>query len=47
MSLNSKIVNICKALNLEASEDVYTGSKDKFVVFNYANEYKDMFADDD
>ena len=47
MTLNSKIVNICKTLNLGASEDVYRGSKDKFVVFNYAGEYKDMFADDD
>lgn len=47
MTTFEKIVGALKQFGLPYAPDVYKGSEKRWITYNYADDYGDVFADDD
>lgn len=46
MNVNPLVLNTLSSLNLPVSANVYEGSEDEYITFNYADERPVLYADD-
>lgn len=46
MNINQKIIDTLSTLGLPVKESIYTGNEEKWIVFNYADDRGDAYAND-
>lgn len=46
IKLNELIIDTLSGLNIDVSQDLYTGKKNKYIVFTYEDENGELYAND-